>query len=472
MAAATVTPAQPSAGPHDTPALIPDRQYATGEVDRLPSIFECKVHLELLEAIVHMESQVIAWGKEKGLAEGVAWDMYCTAAAHRFVEWSQKAEVYEGNTPPLDILIVWHAYMLNPAEYRRYEKKVMKGGTGLNGINWALVHRCISKDSRFIVAAKDEATVARLPFPVDLLAVLQNEDFETNYASYSPYTNFNMVAAVQRQLKFAHKMQNVTWLRSQFMNRILETAIRRYEMFFTLIAEHPDKSLSPTTDIDFIWHTHQLSPRRYALYSVIKADGRFVNHNDNLNKGTLDKAFKSTRTLFRDRFGGKYNESNSYAPIHLQDHEYIYISIKVPKVSEDTTSAMVSNATNKPNIKWSILDRQIVDGQLNPALLAIGTRGYQIQSKVLRIPDRCGIFSAGPPRALVYEARTFILAYWALIYLGVTFTFLTCPFSKMGKFNALMTALFWASFLATLVVFYAAVVFAPKNSEDQKIRLD
>ncbi|KAI0547074.1 hypothetical protein F4679DRAFT_586975 [Xylaria curta] len=306
MVAVTLTPVQLSTSNRENLALTFDEQLEADKVDRLPSISECAVHLELLDAIVHVEGQVTAWGLERGLAEGVAWNVYCSAAAQRFLKWSQLPKSHGVPTPPLDILIVWHAYMLNTAAYRQYEIEVLKGRMGLDGISWATVHRWIDKGSRFNISSEDAATMDQLPFPVDLLGALKDGKVQIDNASPSPATDFDMVAAVQRQLKFAHKMHDIKWLHSPFVGQILKSAIRRYEMFFTLIAEHPGKPLSPTPDIDLIWHTHQLSPNRYGLYSAMKANGKFINHNDNMAKGALDRAFMSTKTLFRDRFGSEY----------------------------------------------------------------------------------------------------------------------------------------------------------------------
>jgi hypothetical protein len=44
---------------------------------------------------------------------------------------------------------------------------------------------------------------------------------------------------------------------------------------------------------------------------------------------------------------------------------------------------------------------------LNP-VLALGTRGYWIQSHILSLPDRYGFFSPGSPRLQVYQAFLFI----------------------------------------------------------------
>lgn len=48
------------------------------------------------------------------------------------------------------------------------------------------------------------------------------------------------------------------------------------------------------------------------------------------------------------------------------------------------------------------------NGNLNPALLAIATRGYWIQSQIFHIPDRWGFFPPGPPRLQVYEGQVFV----------------------------------------------------------------
>lgn len=52
---------------------------------------------------------------------------------------------------------------------------------------------------------------------------------------------------------------------------------------------------------------------------------------------------------------------------------------------------------------------QIINNQLNPLHLAIGTTGYRIQSRILQIPDRFGLFSPGPPRQQVHEGLGFII---------------------------------------------------------------
>jgi len=130
---------QPSTGFREKLGPALDSQFGASSAGCLPGMSECAVHLELLDAIVRVEGEVAAWGKDKGLSRGEAWNAYCYTAAHRFLKWSHLDETYKGDTPPLDVLMVWHAYMLNTAAYRQYEIQELKGRMGLKGINWAAV---------------------------------------------------------------------------------------------------------------------------------------------------------------------------------------------------------------------------------------------------------------------------------------------------------------------------------------------
>jgi uncharacterized membrane protein YgcG len=148
-----------------------------------------------------------------------------------------------------------------------------------------------------------------LPFPPDLLGALKSEKLwnDIQPGSVPPPNNFDIIAALLRQLKFAQAMHNAKWLRGEFSSEILKKAISRYDMFFTLLEENPGKALSPTQDIDLVWHTHQVSPKRYRSYSTTKTKGIFVRHGDTVDKPGLEDSFDAAETLFRTRFGGAYN---------------------------------------------------------------------------------------------------------------------------------------------------------------------
>lgn len=145
-------------------------------------------------------------------------------------------------------------------------------------------------------------------------------------------TKFDLVAAVQRQLKFAEKAHKAEWRRPEILNDFLTSAIGRYKEFFTLIAENPGVGLAPTLAIDLVWsvisfkptkrnkaadkyhrHTHQLSPKRYRTYSRHMTNGRFVHHDDNLNESALDEASLNAEKLYFAKYGVPYKNSMCFA---------------------------------------------------------------------------------------------------------------------------------------------------------------
>lgn len=111
-------------------------------IDRLPTVSECTTHLQLLDAFVHLKEAVDHRGREEeGLLGGQAWVLFCRAAAAKFLEWSRTVDgdATDGialPTPPLDVLLVWHAFMLNPSAYKRYADVVLQGRLGGKGIDW------------------------------------------------------------------------------------------------------------------------------------------------------------------------------------------------------------------------------------------------------------------------------------------------------------------------------------------------
>lgn len=64
------------------------------------------------------------------------------------------------------------------------------------------------------------------------------------------------------------------------------------------------------------------------------------------------------------------------------------------------------------------------DSGPNPLFLAIGTRGYYVQSQILRVPQRFGVFSPGPPLLQVHQASflSFLVILFAVeFFLSSTF---------------------------------------------------
>lgn len=116
--------------------------------------------------------------------------------------------------------------------------------------------------------------------------------------------DFDLISAVNRQLKFAAKMTCLAWRHSPFLHATLTSAITRYQRFFLMMKEH--SQLAPTLDIDLVWHTHQLMPSAYWEYSH-EVVGRFVNHNDMISKDTAGLSLRNAVVVYEESFKESYS---------------------------------------------------------------------------------------------------------------------------------------------------------------------
>lgn len=141
--------------PSDAAGLPTDTQHpdlemlTTAAADGLPTVAECRTHLRLLSAFVHLREAVDRRGRDEGLlADGEAWELFCRAAVARFFAWAETVDARGGAQahlpmPPIDVLVVWHAFLLNPGAYRTYADVELDGRLGGKGLDWdALVSRC------------------------------------------------------------------------------------------------------------------------------------------------------------------------------------------------------------------------------------------------------------------------------------------------------------------------------------------
>lgn len=137
-------------------------------------------------------------------------------------------------------------------------------------------------------------------------------------------TDGSLIAAVNRQESFVDKMHAQLWIRSPAVEGTLQRAIDRYHKFTQLFQLYPDTVLVPTLDIDLAWHTHQCSAAQYRR-AMINGTGRFINHDDRIDRPVLDTGLEKTRRLFRIRFGQEYLCCNCW------DCEAILSAVSAPR---------------------------------------------------------------------------------------------------------------------------------------------
>lgn len=126
----------------------------------------------------------------------------------------------------------------------------------------------------------------------------------------------DLVGAVIRQGSFVQKMHKLNWIHSHSLSdlpQLMEKFIVKYDIFWKIIVENPSHMVVPTLDVDLVWHTNQLAPRKYYNYSIITTERkkpiRFIDHNDKIDEGRLSDSFEWTIKQYRKAIGGKvYSE--------------------------------------------------------------------------------------------------------------------------------------------------------------------
>ncbi|KAK0666624.1 hypothetical protein QBC41DRAFT_305082 [Cercophora samala] len=233
--------------------------------------------------------------------------------------------------PPLDVLMVWHSFMLNPHQYASFSKTISPHGVGDRGMPWELVSDAIAAETpTFILSEPQVQEIEFLGLSSDLLKSLKDktktdielsqllsaeivkmEEANDKLPGYRSPT-YDLAAAVTRQADFALTMTRFGWVHSPYSDSILRRAIIRYCSFLRLFQAHAGTGAVPALDIDLVWHTHQLSPAQYFRFSTHVTDGRFINHNDHLEQKVVSSSMERTKQLYKRRFGEKYLVCHSW----------------------------------------------------------------------------------------------------------------------------------------------------------------
>ena len=85
----------------------------------------------------------------------------------------------------------------------------------------------------------------------------------------------------------------------------------RYRKFLRLAAKYPDHDLSPSRDIDEVWHLHMLNPRHYAsdcqriFGEILDHDGGFGKDSDEQYEQLIE-VFDRTAKLWESEYFEPY----------------------------------------------------------------------------------------------------------------------------------------------------------------------
>ncbi|KAL4877976.1 hypothetical protein BJY04DRAFT_196799 [Aspergillus karnatakaensis] len=343
----------------------------------LPTVSECAIHLEMLEAFHTLRNDIIhsrklddtfdihptpttvyrkkrenrkyvietASIKDRTFAERrkTKWTQYLRLATIRFHDWITLVDGHLANAknggstpkwlllPPLDVLVIWHAFLLNCDDFKSYCEGRNLAHIQSIAFPWAQIHAAIDSTTyQYTLPIEHREWLTNSKIDPDLFeacrAASRRDGMTKNFLSvfdrcHLPGTweefggptlaqagsisNKALVENVERQCVFVDKMHGHRWIRSPAVEGTLRRAIDRYDKFLHLFRLHPNVFLVPTLDVDLVWHTHQCSAASYRGF-VTERVGRFINHEDKIGRDTLDDGFTSAEQWYRLRFGEQY----------------------------------------------------------------------------------------------------------------------------------------------------------------------
>ena len=92
------------------------------------------------------------------------------------------------------------------------------------------------------------------------------------------WLRLDLVSAMRRQVRFMQTMLREHRAALATTEAMSET-VRAYRRFLSTVNDSQPGGVEPTPAVDLVWHTHMMSPVRYAAESRQIA-GVFVDHND------------------------------------------------------------------------------------------------------------------------------------------------------------------------------------------------
>lgn len=153
---------------------------------------------------------------------------------------------------------------------------------------------------KIITLVNGKVTVLRKPEKLAIRKMMSR--YWNNHSIFT----MDLGGAVLRQGTFVDKMVKIDWLHSPALTTTMSRLLEKYDRFMKIIGAYPLNTAVPTLDVDLAWHTHQLMPQKYFMYTI-KRTGKFIDHDDKIEETKLSSAFEWSA----------YNSYTVFSPIQI-----------------------------------------------------------------------------------------------------------------------------------------------------------
>ncbi|KIX04560.1 uncharacterized protein Z518_05430 [Rhinocladiella mackenziei CBS 650.93] len=221
------------------------------------------------------------------------------AAYHRYGSNSDAshAAITADYLPPLDVLLVWYAYMQHPAAYRVDNLAHSSPKLLEIPMPWEAILAVIDTKSLTytLPVAAERLFTTTTTQSADILAYLTNPP---PYSELDPNQAFSIdLASAVHDLvgraSFIPKMHALLWLRSPSLEGTLGRALAQYSALPQAIGARASAWLTRVNEdptLELVWRTHMLYPMVYFLYSqsVFGSDVLLRSESDGSRRETTE----------------------------------------------------------------------------------------------------------------------------------------------------------------------------------------
>lgn len=224
---------------------------------------------------------------------------------------ASKIELVSGKNilPPLDVQWVWLCHCLNPKSYQHFCKthyfKIIDFPVFLDlSSETSARERCRSLWNESYPNEPFEIRISQKNSPANF----RNRTSQTHWPSQSEEKE--LMEAVLQQSAFYSQVSQPYMYHDDF----LKVAKERYKCFLYMLHKLKGRTACmPTSDIQLMWKTHQMSPVAYA-FDTERISGSLENNGSLIQKQLHDdmlQAFKNTARTWEILFGHPYERAGA-----------------------------------------------------------------------------------------------------------------------------------------------------------------